>query len=455
MFDMKKKGVISILELVAVVITLFLSFSIFFPKTDYKNRWDDAYTILKSRDTTLLLERTGKLHTYAFDQDLMEDFFDTMFPESNLILWYETEGTIKSQVMVACDCTDDAISQLYEWMDDLKLNERNITLSFCSANLDSPDMCIQGSDVLLISGYRDLQSYEQLINDYISKGKGIVEVVDFESEDQMDTVQTNVFGLQWNNIEAIEMDYVQFEREPEGSADVLYEIYKYFYHMPLPLDTGEGSLSIPDCSYNPAKNGTFSFRGTDYRFWACDQDSAWFDTDGDSDYDILVSELEEVTIGGYDFTLNYVNNESSIGISFNPDYVFDDYLSYVSPGGIDEGPAGDPGSEWKTPHIVPADGETERVLMASISTSPSREYPSVIVNKVGNAQVAWVSGLGEGGLWDDEKALLMSLILWSSNKKYTSEVSDIRMGYLTSYVNIKNRDMLEIYKFSLGLGHPF
>jgi len=31
----------------------------------------------------------------------------------------------------------------------------------------------------------------------------------------------------------------------------------------------------------------------------------------------------------------------------------------------------------------------------------------------------------------------------------------LNLGYRTSYVNTFNKDMFEVYKFSMGLGYPF
>jgi hypothetical protein len=452
-----KKGVVNVLELTIVLITLFVSFSIFFPRADYKNRWEDAYTILKARDTILLLERAGNLHTYAFEPALIESFFETLFPESSLIVWTEIEGGIKSDIKIACDCTNDVIAELYDWVHGLKINERDITISFCSANLDSPDACIDESDAMIISSYRQLQPYEQMISDYISEGNGIIEVMDFEKQEEVDSdsVQTGIFGLRWVSLKMITMDYVEFPRDPNNATDVIHGPYKYFYHVPLPLKTLGDDGVIAGCDYSPTKIGNFTFKSTNYTFWVCNESSVWFDIDGNGVRDKLINERDNVTIGGYNFSLNYVNSDSSIAVSFKPDYVFDDFLAYIFPGGLEEIPPGDPGGIWRTLQIEPNDGDQERVLLTSISEIPARQYPAVILNQLGDSRVAWTASLGEGNVEDDEKALLISLLLWASNKHTTSEVSNLQFGYLTSFINVKNIDMFEVYKFSLGLGYPF
>lgn len=457
---MSRKGVINIVELTIVVIILFVSFSIFFPRADYRNKWEDAYATLKSRDIILLLERTGNLRTYAFEPELIGNFFETLLPESNLIIWSETDGAIKKDIKIACNCTGDIITELTSWTNGLKLNERDITISFCSANLDYLGPCVEDSDVMLIWEYKVLQPYEQVLSDYIASSKGIVEVMDFRYQSEGnpvddDSVQRNIFGLKWIDIEKAKVDYAEFEREPNNAIDIIFNPYKYFYNIPLPLEARNDGGTIEDCVYDPTKNGTFSFKSTNYTFWICNESSVWFDTNGDESYDRWVKERSEITIGGYTFLLNYVNSDSSISISFKPDYVFDDFLVYIAPPGEPD----PPGKGWgvrRITYIEPIDDDTDRILMKSVSVSPPREYPCVILNQFGETGVAWVPDFSEDGFGDDEKLLLTSLLLWASNKRATSgEVSDIRLGYMTSYVNVENIDMFEVYKFSLGLGYPF
>lgn len=430
---MESKGVINIIELVAVVITLFVSFAIFFPDTDYKNKWGDAYTVLKARDTTVLLERTGDLHSYAFDDSMIDGYFSILFPEENVILWSETDGTIKSDVRVACVCSDSVIHDLYERASSVKLNERNINISYCKADLDSPSPCITNSDALVIYGYVNLVPYSQLISEYISSGNGIVEFVDFDVESQVDSVQSGTFGLKWVGSSSNKMSSTIFNN-PSSSSQVTHSIHKYFYHIPMPFITDRSGESIDGCSYNPVSGGAIALRGVNYTFWICDNDSVWFDTNGDGTRDELVEEMGGFSLGGYNFFLNYVEGETVMMASFRPDYVFDGFLSFMS------------GGTWKSPHIEPVNGDDSRILLKSL-------YPSAIVDQIAGSRIAWAPTLD---VWkDDERALATSLILWASNHEETSEVSGLNVGYLTSYINVESRDMMEIYKFSLGLGYPY
>lgn len=453
-----RKGVVNILELITVLIMLFLSFSIFFPKADYRNRWEDAYMILKARDMMLLLERTGELHEYAFEPQMIESLFSTLFPESSLIVWAETEGGIKGEIKIACDCSSDTMTMLTQWMNGLKLNERSISVSFCSANLGSPEACIYDSDVLLIWGQKSLQSYEQMLLDYISSGKGIVEVMDFKAKNEVsgDSVQGNIFGLNWVDIERDTMDHVEFPRKPIDAEETGFGPYKYFYHIPLPLKTTGNGNTITGCGYNPAKNGTLNISSGDYWFAVCNDTHAWFDTNDDNTYDRCVnaSGRTPFQIGSYSFVLNYINSDSSIAVSFRPSYEFDDFLGFVVPPGTPD-PPGKAIGIYRVSHIEPVDSDIKKTLLTSVSTSPAMEFPSLILNRFGDTGVAWIPEFSENGYTDDEKLLMTSLLLWASNKQATSRVTNLRFGYLTSFVNVKNIDMFEVYKFSLGLGYPF
>jgi hypothetical protein len=49
-------------------------------------------------------------------------------------------------------------------------------------------------------------------------------------------------------------------------------------------------------------------------------------------------------------------------------------------------------------------------------------------------------------------------MILSASKKKTVEttLTDLKItGVTTPYINVANRDMLEIYQFNLGLGFPF
>lgn len=453
------KGIISMLEMIAVVIILFITFSIFFPGFSYTNKWNEATLLLKSRDIILTIDRLDLLYNYSFNSADLQGFLSTVVPQRNIITWSETQGTIKSTVRIACNCSTQQIGDLISWFGELKINNRTIDMDVFPTNLETIN---QPADVLLIWEYKPLGSYKNRLLNFIGDGNGIVEIMDFKyqgkDEDNIvdsDPVQTEIFGLKWIDVEKRTADTTVFTRKPDNSTDIIYGPYKYFYHVPLPVRVTTTVPAIGGCLFSPSPTGNLTLNTTKYQFWICDQTSVWFDTDGDFVNDQLVNERETVVMGGFNFYLSYIKNDTKIGLSFKSDYHFEDFLWYIKP----EGEPDPPGEGWgiyRIYHIEPGDDNTDRILLKSISESPPREYPVVILNQSTIVRTAWIANFTDIGTSDDEKLLLTSLLLWASNKR-TREVvlGDLQFGYLTSYLNTVNDDMFEVYRFNLGLGFPY
>jgi hypothetical protein len=74
-------------------------------------------------------------------------------------------------------------------------------------------------------------------------------------------------------------------------------------------------------------------------------------------------------------------------------------------------------------------------------------------------KTAWIADFSRNGLntvGDDQKQLLNSLILSVSNKKPKElTFGNEKIGYATSYLNVLNYDMFEVYRLNLGVGRPF
>jgi len=450
------KGVVNFLELTVVLVMLFASFAIFFPGTSYRNKWEDVYGVVTTRDAILVLENTGTLHEYAFDDSKMDAFLDKLFPNTNLIVWTDVTGGMKGEIRIATDASNEVMTELVTWVDGFMLNERDIEITFCHTEIASTDYCLLNSDALLIWDYKSLNDKKSVLDNYLSGGNGIVEVMDFDEEDKIETdlVQTDIFGLRFVRISRDRADYVEFTREPEDDSDIIYEPYKYFYGLPLPIGVFSDGGSLVGCSYNPTKTDVLSLKGTDYNLWTCEENSACVDAlDGSCIEE--VNELSQFSLGGNQLYLNYVtHDDSKISISFRPDHVFNDFVAYEFPG---EQTQGQGGGIWRLMTIEPRDADEDRILLRAISSSPYDEHPAVILNNVNGVNVAWMAYFSgdDDGFSQDEKQMMFSLLFWAANKESSGvDYSDIRYGYKTSRVNVENRDMFEIYKFDFGIGYP-
>jgi hypothetical protein len=354
-----------------------------------------------------------------------------------MLFWTETEGTFKSRIVVACNCTTEEISNLTRWIGKIKLNGREISLDFVQTNLDK----IHPSDILLIWGYINLTSYEYSIKNYLEEKNGIIEVMDFDSAPE--NIQKEIFGIEsvgdWTGI-SVDYDLIS---KPVSANNMTYQPYKIFYHSPLLLRSPVEVLSVPveglaQPSCPNVTTGNFSFNQTLNKFWVCNSTHIYFDTDQNNSADIVVELDEDFYLHNYLFHLNYINNYSDIGVSFRPMYNFSDFCKDVT-----------------KERIVPLNGEIERAFMYGVNATGDIGAYCVILN--GTGQIAWLSDLRNNvAIEDDHKLLLASLILSASNKRSLQPpYRALKTGYLTSYLNIEDRDMFEVYKFSLGLGYPY
>ncbi|MEM5882873.1 MAG: hypothetical protein QXQ77_01355 [Candidatus Aenigmatarchaeota archaeon] len=101
---------------------------------------------------------------------------------------------------------------------------------------------------------------------------------------------------------------------------------------------------------------------------------------------------------------------------------------------------------------VIAKDENKVLLKANIRTSDNEIAPAIVLNdKYG--KTAWISDFSENGISDEEKWILIWLLLWASNKQEKSGTK-VPTGYENSYINVYNKDFFEVYAFTLGLGYP-
>ncbi|MEM7821542.1 MAG: hypothetical protein QXX38_01875 [Candidatus Aenigmatarchaeota archaeon] len=434
-----KNGFVNIMEAILVIVALFIAFNVLFPGFSYKSKWDEAILLINGRDVVLTMDRIGKLHYFLSNTSRFQDFLERLIPAglTGMLYWSEIEGTIKNMVVVACNCTNEQIIALEKWSEGMKVNGRNIDFLICYTELGVINPCIVRSDSLLIWGYKNITPYKDTLLEYLRKGKGIVELMDF---DYVDNAQTEIFGIEGaGNWEETDFDFI----EKPGSNDVRYYNYKIFYYFPIFLDTTPTpfmQLEIPSQPCTNIRFGNITFNSTKFNFWVCNSTHVFFDSNANGLADKIVKIREEFNLTNYRFFLNYI--EDKVGLSFRPSYNFSDFCSVPTKS-----------------RILPAGNEFQRGIIKAVKRIGSSEelkgFCSVL-NSTG--KTIWISDFSRSGLEkveDDQKKILISAILSTSNKQLSVPAYEIKTGYVTSYVNVVNYDMFEVYKFDFGLGYPF
>jgi len=444
------KAQISTVEMITSVIILFIAFSILFPGFSFKSRWEEASLLVKGRDALLTMDRINKLAEYSFNITSLQNFFDQTMNDT--IVWTSIDDTIKSKLVIACNCTDEQRSYLDYWLKDLKFNNHSIDAYICYTNLEEKiNPCftrLKYPDILVVWGYKDLsqEKYMKLIKDFLDDGNGIVEIADLLTTDNM---QKQIFGITLCSDISSSCDFgpvsVDSFNKPRNAGMLIYQPYKYFYHIPFPVKAPEttGSIpveGVPTCSVTQTKKGNFTFRDKTMDFWICNSTTVYFDTNSNNLADFMAKLRNSFNLTGYNFYLNYIDN-SSIAISFRQTYDFIDFLQ-----------AGNT-------KVFPVDKNVDRIFLSMGNYSDTNNPVPVVILNGTAGKTAWVADFSRNGLSavkDDHKQLLNSLLLFVSNKKAKElTYGSAEVGHATSYLNVLNYDMFEIYKLNLGVGYPF
>ena len=436
-----KKGFINVVEVIIVIIVLFVAFGVLFPGFTYRGKWGDALLLLKGRDLIVTMDRTGQLYDYSFNPENLQNFLDTIIPsnETGLLSWSETEGTIKTTIWIACNCSNEEMNEVLSWTKGFRINDRDIDFMLCYTNLDSINPCLATSDVLFIFGYQNISAVLNTLKAYLTTGSGIVEMADVTKEQLLRERPLNgtaeIFGLGLANSETFQQneytEYDLFPRKPENATDIIYGPWKYFYRVPVPVYAPLPASSVPSdgvvirpCttlttgSFDIQANITANNTGETYKyqFWICDSQYIYIDThepnpdptdpecldgpkritpcqipNGKADVELQVGDEFQI-INFYDadrnwnFYLNYIYDDR-IHVSFRPDYEFHDFIKYDFGCAVVDHP-GKPSGDGKHPGwckggkawagvnvLTPAEDDRYKILLQSNVKTKQEDEP--------------------------------------------------------------------------------
>lgn len=440
------KGQISFVEAIMSAVALLIAFNMIIPASEYQNKWKDAINSLQGEDILVTVDRLGKLYDYSFSTaNFNSEFLNRIGSIEDYIKNIETQGAVKSTTFIACDCTSEQITYLQNILSDVKFNRRTVTAEVCPTTLPDVKSCTslqQYPDLLVIWGYKDLTQSVGVLNNLKTNGVGIIEIADMQ-QTQVDVAQQTVFGLKWFTSNTFILETNNFLK-PRNASAITYQSYKWFYNLPYLLK-GVVSESVPTeggiASCASSNRGEFEYQNVNHRFWICSTSSVYWDTDNNNIADLIVVERNKFSIGIYTFLLNYVELPDKIRISFIPDYLFNDFLV----------------KDENNNKLFPIDNDKDKVLLSMGFWDIIKDQPVgvVILSGAEDAKTVWIADFSRNGLTntdDDHKQLLASLIFSISNKK---QKTNTKIGQLTSYINVNNTDILEIYRVDLTIGSPF
>lgn len=455
---MGMKGQIPVLEMITVTIMLFVSFSIFFPERNFDDRWQEADLATKGRDAMITMDRTNSTSSYSSNPDALNSFLNKTIPNS-IIYWTTIEGTAQSNIIVACNCTTAQISDLTNYIGRLKLNGREILLDIRPSTL-SP---IQKSNVLIIWGRTDLGAYKTDILNYLNDGNGVIGIADAANPD---AAYTEIFGVktcasifgaaQCSNSASTQIDF----RYTANASKPSFLVQKYFFHLPIrdlanltifppTTEIRSPSGAVITCPNTQVFEGSLRFKSAVARYWICNSTHVFMDTDNTQIPDVVLKERDPFQVRdpgtgvAYNFRMSYIDlggNRTYMSFNSSPVFRFDD-------------------SNFKSSSVLlyPSDLNDDKIVLYDGNYPNGRPIPVAVTNSSLTGKTVWSSDFLTGSPGHDKKLMMASMVLAASKKRTVeSTLGDLKIsGAVTPYINVANRDMMEIYQFNLGLGYPF
>jgi hypothetical protein len=405
-------GQITMLEMISALLLLFMTFYFIFKPVTFKDNWQIATLAIIGRDLLLSLDFAGKLYNASFSEGILKDYLSkTSIVNQSLLLSIFPEGTIKENIIVATNCTEDRIRKFSEWYGLVVLNRRFINIFFIPSNLTNiPEY----TDLLLICNYTNLTNYKLDILNYLSKGKGILEISDFDSS--IDEVTKEIFGLAITFSQPTTDVYISV---PSSTSSDIYYPYKFFYNIPLIINAS----SINSTSGNWI--GNFTFRNYIVPF---EIDYISKKVHFRTTSTISVGERESFNISDYNFYLSYILTNSSFAISFKKVYNFTDFRA--------------------NNNVALIDGNEQKIFLYEGSTTS--KIPVAVLN---SSKIAWIANFDRyNNATHDQKLALLSLILTVSSKTpyFLEPSSALKLPYL----NVEDYDIYEVYKVTLRITYP-
>jgi hypothetical protein len=405
-------GQITMLEIISALLLLFMTFYFIFKPVAFKDNWQIATLAIIGRDLLLSLDFAGKLYNASFSEGVLKDYLSkTSIVNQSLLLSIFPEGTIKENIIVATNCTEDRIRKFSEWYGSVVFNRRFINIFFIPSNLTNiPEY----TDLLLICNYTNLTNYKLDILNYLSKGKGILEISDFDSS--MDEVTKEIFGLTITSSQPTTDVYISV---PSSTSSDIYYPYKFFYNIPLIINASSINSTSGNCI------GNFTFRNYTVPF---EIDYISKKVHFRTTSTISVGERESFNISDYNFYLSYVLTNSSFAISFKKVYNFTDFRA--------------------NNNVVLIDRNEQKIFLYEGSTTS--KIPVAVLN---SSKVAWIADFDRyNNATHDQKLALLSLILTVSGK--SSYYLEPYSAYKLSYLGVEDYDMYEVYKVTLRITYP-
>jgi hypothetical protein len=230
-----KKGFLHVVEIVIVSLVMFIIISQFSALPKVNSNWPGTKLFLQANDIIYALDSKG---VNWLDSKSVSREIEKILPNSTKYD-LKVKNTIKPMIYVGCLCSDTEYSEVTQALTQppfMNINDENIQFLPERINPSSPefpiryDVIIIGQTALIQNG--NMVNYRDQIEAYLSYDKGVLEIVDLESSNDVTEIQRDIFNLKWDSsLFNPSTNRIGFSIN-RNSYELVPPIDKYFYHFP-------------------------------------------------------------------------------------------------------------------------------------------------------------------------------------------------------------------------------
>lgn len=218
------KGIIHIFEIVIVALVMFIALFQFTYIPRMEADWPRTKLYLEGWDILFTLDENG---VNWLDPSEVQSEIRDILNKTNIQFGVKVKGVPPSGISVGCICSSSEMTTLQNILTNLNLNGESIRFDVSRIRPSNISFSHR-HDVIFLWDY-DIGAHRAEILNFLEEGKGIVEVRDLTSGD-IDPVQSDIFGLVWNNSLNPNTNNIFFTSSTATPES--YTVYKYFHHIP-------------------------------------------------------------------------------------------------------------------------------------------------------------------------------------------------------------------------------
>jgi len=218
-----RKGFMYTVEILVVAMTTLMVMIQLYQIPKQQGEWRNTELYAKSNEMLSVLDKKGVdwLNSSQVEGSVREI-------SSNTVFGLKAKNAIKPDINVSCICNDTEFGQLKGALTPFEINGHEVKFNLTRI----PPSLISfphDQDAIVVFDYKLTNNYTQ-IRQFLGADRGIVEFRHLD-QSEIDTVQRDFFGLDWNSTLNPNTNSVAFLSD--DSSETYYNLYKYFYSIPV------------------------------------------------------------------------------------------------------------------------------------------------------------------------------------------------------------------------------